>query len=136
MNDKTRFWIIATVIGMVILSVLAITVLLLSRGEVMRSLPSLAAALTLLAIAAVFLAKAYKDVKSGMPIEDERSTLNKMKAGYYTYLLTIYLLLGLAFYSDLPEASWMAPRHVAYIGIAVGAALFMGLWGWLNWKGK
>ncbi len=39
-----------------------------------------------------------RDIKQGLPIEDERSRRNKFLAGYYAYLVSIYLWLAIMFF--------------------------------------
>ena len=49
-------------------------------------------------LAVIALIRAYKigqDEKQGLPIEDELSTFIKYKAGYYSFLISIYMWLAI-----------------------------------------
>ena len=57
-------------------------------------------ALTLAVSAAFVIRDRMKSVKRGLPAEDEMSKRGIEKAGYYSYLASVYIALGIGFFSD------------------------------------
>jgi len=73
-----------------------------------------------------------RDVKDGLPMEDERSKKVMQKAMSTSFLLMIYLLLAVGFVTDRVD---IEPRHVSSIGILGGAVFFFVSWFYYNWRG-
>lgn len=73
-----------------------------------------------------------KSVRRGLPAGDELTKRLSHKAGYYTFLCTIYLALGVSFFSDDFE---IIGRHVGYIIILGSAIMFFVFYFWFNWRG-
>jgi hypothetical protein len=63
-----------------------------------------------------------RESKRHLPVEDELSRKNKLRAGYYSYLFSIYLWILLYFLSDRFEN----PRILFAVGIMGMAVLFLG----------
>jgi hypothetical protein len=78
--------------------------------------------------------------KAGLPLKDEREKRIWYKAGYYSYLVTIYLVLGLSWFSDyLIEnlgASSFDIGVFSGIIILVSASIFVGLYFYFRQTGK
>ena len=51
--------------------------------------------LVVLAFSFFILWKNSKDIKAGLPVSDELATKTGWKAGYYTYIFTVWLSVGL-----------------------------------------
>jgi len=84
-----------------------------------------AIALLLLLIGGFFLWNAWRDVRRGLPIEDERSVLAKTRAGYYAFLVSIYFWLALGWFEEeLP----MTVGQAGGAAIAFGALVFFAAW--------
>jgi len=75
----------------------------------------------------------YKSAKVGLPIKDERERKIWHKAGYYAYLATIYIALGLSFISD---DVGLAASQLAGGIILLSAIVFIGLYFYFRWKGS
>ena len=56
--------------------------------------------LLLLAFLVPLLIRMRRDIKRGLPIEDERSKRIAFLAGYYAYLVSIYLWLGIMYFEQ------------------------------------
>ncbi len=72
-------------------------------------------------IAALFMfVKKHSDsVKSGMPLKDERTLMLEGRAGHYTFIATLWLLVGFMWYEtfvrDFIEFPEILGRHVVII---------------------
>lgn len=80
-----------------------------------------------------------KSVKRGLPASDELTKKVMHKAGYYTFLCTIYLALGTGFYNSLfLEDAGLQELEVGQVTgiIIIGSALlFFLFYFWFNRKG-
>jgi peptidoglycan/LPS O-acetylase OafA/YrhL len=94
--------------------------------------------LTMALVAIVVARKGLKDLKSGFPMEDERSRAIKTRAGYLAFFVSLYLILGMSFVhailedneiSSLPTSEWL----MVYVGIM--GSIFLVLTSYLKRKG-
>jgi uncharacterized membrane protein YbjE (DUF340 family) len=92
--------------------------------------------LVLIAIIAIIIPiimRNARSIKSKEPVEDERSKRATTKAGYYTFLFSIYLLLGLGWFGD---DYFTRPSQATGAAILVMAIVFLALILFFNKKGK
>jgi len=73
-----------------------------------------------------------KGIKRGLPMEDEMSKMAKLKAGYFSYLISIYYLLALGWFGD---DYFERPSQATGVGILGMAIIFLVLWVYFNKKG-
>ncbi|MCU0852118.1 MAG: hypothetical protein MUC90_02515 [Thermoplasmata archaeon] len=90
-------------------------------------------ALGMTAVAALYIAREYGAVRSGLPLLDERSKVNSLKAGYWSFFGTMILVFVLILYAlSLPTNSWdLGSNYVdeSIFGILVAMpAMFIGFW--------
>jgi len=71
-----------------------------------------------------FAVKYIKSIRNKMPVEDERSKKANLKAGYYTFLFSVYLLLGLGWFGD---DYFTRPSQATGAAILVMAIVFISL---------
>lgn len=88
-------------------------------------------------LAIYLMIKRTKAYKAGLPFEDELARKVQWKAGYYTFLATIYVALGTAWYADaLEEAGTPLPaRYAAYIIMLASVIVYFTFYLYLNRKG-
>jgi len=93
---------------------------------------------TMALVAIVVARRGMKDLKSGFPMEDERSRAIKTRAGYLAFYVSLYLILGMSFVhamledneiSSLPTSEWL----MVYVGIM--GSIFLILTAYLKRKG-
>ncbi len=93
---------------------------------------------TMALVAMVIIRRKLRELKSGFPMEDERSKSIKMRAGYLAFFISIYLMLAVGFVlailednqvSSLPTSEWFM-FYVAIMGL-----IFLGLNAYLNRRG-
>ena len=82
-------------------------------------------AVAIIALLIIMIRKQGLGVKSGLPLHDEMSNRIKQRAGYYSYLVTIYFLLALMWYHFLADDSGLPPILGEHI--AIGTMIFMFL---------
>ena len=125
MDEKVRFKRFVGII-VVILVAGAIFVIAFANGgtENWATVMSLVVLVTMAAIALVVARKKMKELKSGIPSEDERSRAIRMRAGYLAFYISLYFLFGMAFFhtilednqiSSIPMSEWLM-IYVAAMG--------------------
>jgi hypothetical protein len=100
------------------------------------------ASFTILALVAVlalfYVVRAMGELRSGMPLEDERSRSLNMRAGYHAFYVSMYSLLALAFVAsvlDSQEVVLPAPEML-FVAVALMGSLHIGFSTYYNRKGK
>ena len=93
---------------------------------------------TMALVAIVVVRKGLRELRSGFPMEDERSKAIKMRAGYLAFFVSLYFMLGMGFVlailednqvSSLPISEWFM-FYVAIMG-----SIFLVINVYLNKKG-
>lgn len=95
--------------------------------------------ITLVAGTIVLLIKKTRDLKRGLPVGDELSKMVVWKAGYYTYLATIYIAVSILWYNGLIGdifgfTALSAEKTIGVIVLSSGV-VFLGLSFYFNKKG-
>ena len=94
----------------------------------------------LVVLATYMVIERFRAYKAGLPLKDEREKKIWYKAGYYSYLVTIYLALGLSFFSDyLIEDLGMTGFDIGVVVgiiILVSGSVFIGLYFYFRQTGK
>jgi len=90
--------------------------------------------LILVGLATFVVTGRAKSIKRGLPAQDEMSKRMMQKAGYYTWLVTIYLALGIPYVSEMIGIEVIG-RHVSAIIISGSALLFFGFYFWFSRRG-
>lgn len=95
--------------------------------------------LLMLAGTAMILWKKSKDIKEGLPVGDELTKKTTWKAGYFSYLFSVWIAVSLLWYNILvPErfgVSELTVEQVIGISVLLPGAFFIGLALYLNNKG-
>ena len=96
--------------------------------------------IVLVVLATYTVIERMKSYKAGLPLKDEREKRIWYKAGYYSYLVTIYLALGLSWFSDyFIEDLGMSGFDIGVVVgiiILVSASVFIGLYFYFRQTGK
>jgi len=125
MDEKARFQRFVGII-VVILVAGAIFVIAFANGgtDNWATVMSLMVLVTMAAIALIVARKKMKELKNGIPSEDERSRAIRMRAGYLAFYISLYFLFGMAFFhtiledseiSSIPTSEWLM-IYVAVMG--------------------
>ena len=139
MDEKARF---RAFVG------IAITVLVLGAFFVVAfanagvdnwaTLMSVAIIVSMAAIALIVARKKLKELKSGIPSEDERSRAIRMRAGYLAFYISLYFVFSMSFFhailednqvSSLPTSEWLM------VYVAAMGSIFLVLNAYLMRKG-
>lgn len=87
-----------------------------------------------------FIKHKYRDVKEGMPLEDERSRKVMTQAAAMTFYVSIYWLLAISFFEDffakITNVEKLDVGQTIGIGIAGMTICFIVAWFYYNRKGK
>ncbi|MFH1836168.1 MAG: hypothetical protein ABH851_08270 [Methanobacteriota archaeon] len=131
MNDKTR---LKLSLGLLIVF-LATTALYLKSSWPLeaKELLTMPIALIIAGFASIFIITNWRSVKSGLPIEDEYTRRLAHKAGYYTWLITIYIALGVGWVAD--DIPGFAPRHGATAVLLLSALTYFIVYFYLKMRG-
>jgi Ca2+/Na+ antiporter len=123
MNEKTKYGLLLILSSLVIL-VLAIGATTLFMKENSLGTAFLMLSLILfLSLMAVFLKKSYRDMKAGIPAQDERSKKVRLYAAGYSYFFSLYLWLALL----------MFQKHFDHDDILLTGLLGMGIIFGVSW---
>jgi len=139
MDEKTRF---RRFVGIVIVILVLGALFVIASGvfnvDNWATLMSAAILVSMAAIALIVARKKQKELKRGIPSEDERSIAIRMRAGYLAFFISLYFLLAMGFIhamlednqvSSLPTAEWLM------IYVAVMGSIFLALNAYLKRKG-
>jgi len=117
-------------IAMVSVLVLLLSTLVLWSINAYRQhdapLPELSLQFVILLLLFVFLVplmiRMRRDIKLGLPIEDERSKKITFLAGYYAYLVSIYLWLGIMYFEEYFTVSSACAAAILGSSVTFGLA--------------
>ncbi|MDD1766089.1 MAG: hypothetical protein LUO84_06525 [Methanomassiliicoccales archaeon] len=125
MDEKARF---RAFVGIVVtvLVVGALFVILFANAGVdnWATLMSAVIIVSMAAIALIVARMKLKELKSGIPSQDERTRAIRMRAGYLAFYLSLYFVFGMSFFhailednqiSSLPTSEWLM-IYVAAMG--------------------
>lgn len=139
MDERARFWrFVGIVVTALVVGALFVIVFANASVDNWASLMSAAILVSMAAIAVVVARKKMKELKSGIPSEDERSRALRMRAGYLAFFISLYFVFGMSFFhailednqvSSLPTSEWL----MIYVG-AMGS-IFLVLNTYLTRKG-
>ena len=113
----------------------AVTIIVyaLNTGDIGYSSGLMVIAAILLVIFGSFAIRRYKDASKGLPFEDERSRRVMEKAAAKAFFVTLYVLLGMGFFSD----DLLQFRDVSQAtGVAVGIMALLWLIFWAYYSRK
>jgi hypothetical protein len=95
--------------------------------------------LLILAGTSIILWKKAKDIKAGLPVGDELAKKTTWKAGYYSYLFSVWVAVSLLWYNILVPERFGVPEltveQVIGIIVLLPGAFFIVLAMYLNKKG-
>jgi len=135
---KDRTGIIAGfVVSALVLATLVLYVTNMGSINLFESL-SILIILFLVISATWILVDKTRNMRAGLPAKDEMTVRLAHKAGYYTYLASIYIALALMWYSNSLEESRGAGLDAGQVGgaiILLSAIVFMGSYFYLSHKG-
>lgn len=141
-KDKTRLTLIAIVTIAVLATVALYSFTVISKEKVNTgSIISMAIPLVIIVFMAFFILRRYRDVKQGMPLEDERSRKVVTLAAAKSFYVSLYWLLAISWFEEFFANKLFGVEHLD-VGQAVGggiigmAILFFAFWIYYNKKGK
>jgi len=106
----------------------------------MASLFPLGIILLIILFMGFFIIRRYKDVKTGQPLEDERSKRVVTNAAAKSFYVSLYWLLAIGwfepFFAKIAGQEHLTASQATGGGIAGMALLFFGFWFYYNGKGK
>ena len=127
-------------IGIALLALLGMLFFFKNSGE-LEVIEYVYFVLILLIVAgtSLILWKKSKDIKSGLPIGDELTKKTTWKAGYYSYLFSVWVAIGLMWYNIIIPERFGVPEltveHVIGVLVLLPGAFFIGLSMYFNKKG-
>ena len=136
MIERQRMWIMAG-IAVAVLAAAGLGLLLL-EGVNTFTLISVAVLATIVVIALALVAWTAKELRSGYPLEDERSRLMNMRAGYYAFYVTMYSVLALAFVMMMleDEGVVLANGELLFLVIVLMGSVHIALSLYFKLRGK
>ena len=143
MNDKAKLKLMKIVGGIFILAIIMFLVYVfvfeISAGTYSPALLiTLAPAAAIIAVMVIMISKRSRDVKSGLPVQDEMTQRLKERAGYMAYSITLYFILVLMWVNFLIEdieTINIEPRFIIYGTMFFMVAVFGFSWLIIKRKG-
>jgi hypothetical protein len=139
MDEKSRLKAFVGIVVTILVLGAIIVVGLANAGEDnWATVMSAVILVSMAAISLIVVRRKLKDLKSGIPSEDERSRAIRMRAGYFAFFVSMYFLFGMALLhailednnvSSPPTSEWVM------IYVAVMGSIFLVLNAYLNRKG-
>lgn len=104
-------------------------------GKAVESIVMPAVAIGVAAVIMLTLWKRRQERKAGIPMDDERSRRIAGRAGYYTFLFSIWFMFGLSWaVEDIPLPDLKVRHALAITLLATAAFYFIAYW-YFNRKG-
>ena len=139
MNERKRFILQVIIAILISLTFLVFAINFLIMQKITEGLIALVITIILVIALITWLRKRYREIKAGIPQKDEREMKIISLAGLRSFLISIYWLLAISWYSDLGVEKFNLPQfrdisQAVSFGI-LGMAVFFGL-SWLWYKRK
>ncbi len=125
MDEKTRFRAFVGIVVTVLVVGTLFVILFANAGvDNWATLMSAVIIVSMAAIALIVARMKLKELKSGIPSQDERTRAIRMRAGYLAFYLSLYFVFGMSFFhailednqiSSLPTSEWLM-IYVAAMG--------------------
>jgi uncharacterized membrane protein len=141
-KDKFRLILISVIIFALLTTAILYGSVLLRKGKTNPgSFVILFFPLVVVVIMGIFVLRRYRDVKNGMPLDDERSKKVINRSAAMSFYISIYWLLAISWYSDLAveKTDWPALRDIGQginVGILGMAVIFFICWAYYERKGR
>jgi len=139
MDEEARFRrFVGIVIAVLVAGAVFVVLFANSSVDNWATLMSAAILVSLAAIAVIVARRKKKELRSGIPSEDERSTAIRMRAGYLAFYMSLYFIFGMSFFhailednqvASLPTSEWLM------IYVAAMGSIFLVLNAYLTRKG-
>jgi len=130
---KDRFRMMAIMIISIVVIITGILFAFMSfrNGEVGGGILGIVIIVTILAFAIIVYKRGNRDLKEGFPLKDERSRRVVEKAGHLSFMLSLYLLLGISMLLD-SIISFRDQSQVLNVIVGLMALLFAISWLYYN----
>ena len=143
MDDRVKLKLMKIIGGIFILAIIMFLVYVfvseISAGTYSPSLLiTLAPAAIIIAVLIIMISKRSRDVKKGLPVQDEMTQRLKERAGYIAYSITLYFILVLMwvnFLTDDMEAINLEPRFIIFGTLFFMLGVFSISWFMLKRRG-
>jgi|TARA_Y100000310_G_scaffold144610_1_gene143850 hypothetical protein len=92
--------------------------------------------LILIFVSTVIMGKRAKDLKSKLPVKDELTRLNTLKAGYFTFIANVWILVGLIWYNSFFVDNFglyqLSTEQALGFDVLISGVIFFGLYFYFN----
>ena len=82
------------------------------------------------------MGKRAKDLKSKLPVKDELTRLNTLKAGYFTFIANVWILVGLIWYNSFFVDNFglyqLSTEQALGFDVLISGVIFFGLYFYFN----
>jgi len=131
MDDRRRFRAFVVIVA-IVLALGAVFVVAAASAEVdnWATLMSVVILVSMAVVALIVGRMKLRELKRGIPMEDERSRAIRMRAGYLAFYVSLYFVFGMSFVhailedndvSSLPTSEWLM------IYVAAMGSIFLAL---------
>lgn len=143
MDERSRFRLfIGIVVSIVVIGVLFVAGAAKAENTDNWALVASAVIVCALALVALLVARRrLREMKRGIPSEDERSTAIKERAGYLSFFISMYICLGLGsifgVFMEDKTIEFPTVGEIMFILVAVMGIIYMVTWTAVSrWTGR
>ena len=136
MDERTRVWVMMSIAAVVLLAAALFIGIVEGFSEWALVSMTIIAAIVLLAL--FFVIKTVRELRTGLPLEDERSRYLSMRAGHRAFYVSMYTILGLAFVTMLLEGYdvVLSAPEILFVVVALMGSLHLAFSAYYSRKGK
>ncbi|HIH02012.1 TPA: hypothetical protein HA259_08115 [Thermoplasmata archaeon] len=136
MDERTRVWVMMSIATAVLLAAALFIGIVEELSEWALVSMTIIAAIVLLAL--FFVIRTLRELRTGLPLEDERSRYLSLRAGYRAFYVSMYTVLGLAFVTMLLEGYdvVLSAPEILFVVVAMMGSLHLAFSAYYNTRGK
>jgi len=125
MDARKRSWLLTGMATAILLA--TALMIILQEGVNTWTVISFAILVFIVLIAVFFVARLSRELKSGYPLEDERSKAINMRAGYLSFYISLYVMIGVAWVLVLLEDSGftISASEMLFIMVVISGTLYL-----------
>lgn len=130
-GDKVRLIFILILSLAVIITASIYSINSFVSGEISGGVLGIIIAIIIIVFAIIMLKRRNRDLKNGLPLQDERSKRVIEKATSTAFLVSLYVLLGIGFLSD-DIIKFRDISQATSVIVGIMALLFLIFWAYYN----
>jgi uncharacterized membrane protein len=136
MDERTRTWVMVGISAVVLLAIALMIILI--EGFNLWSVVMLVTIVALALVALALAARSLREMRSGLPLQDERSISLGMRAGNRAFYVSMYLILfmAVAFVALEDQQIAVSSSELLFVVVALMGSIHIIFSTYYNRKGR